>query len=150
MPTYLIVAYQTAAGSPLRDALDEIMKRSPDADFRLVVPATRTQHLFTWTEGEATAVARATADSVADQLRSSGVPLSDVVVGDPDPYAAVRNELTARPDVDALIVSTFPPGISRWLRRDLPGRLEKETGLPITHVIVAPNEVAKTAESPLG
>jgi hypothetical protein len=150
MPTYLIVAYQTAAGRPLRDALDEIMQRSPDAEFRLVVPATRTQHLFTWTEGEATAVARATAESVAEHLRSSGVPLADVVVGDPDPYSAVRNELALRPDVDGLVVSTFPPGISRWLRRDLPGRLEKETGLPVRHVIVAPGEIAKTAENPMG
>lgn len=138
MSTYLIVAYQTAGGSPLRDAIDEISRRSPGVEFRLLVPATRTQHLFTWTEGESNAVAEATAESAAQRLRSLGIPLADVIVGDPDPFLAVTNELAVRPDCEGILVSTFPPGISRWLRLDLPTRLEKRTGLPVTHVIAEP------------
>lgn len=140
MPTYLIVAYQTAGGRPLRDAIAEVARQDPDAEFRLVVPATRTQHLFTWTEGESNAVAQTRAESVAERLTSSGVRLADVTVGDPDPFVAVTNELATHPDCEGILVSTFPPGISRWLRLDLPTRLEKQTGLAVTHVIVEPDE----------
>lgn len=140
MPTHLIVAYQTAGGRPLREAIEEFMNQDSGAQFRLLVPATRTQHLFTWTEGESHAVAEATAESAANRLKESGVPLREVTVGDPDPVVAVNNELASYPDFESIIVSTFPPGISRWLRLDLPSRLEKMTGLPVTHVIVEPDE----------
>lgn len=138
MPTFLIVAYQTAGGRPLRKVIDDVTLQNASAEFRLLVPATRTQHLFTWTTGESEALARATAEAVAEHLRSSGVPLRDVFVGDPDPVLAVSDELAVRPDIDGIIVSTFPPGISRWLRLDLPTRLEKSTRLPVIHVIVEP------------
>jgi hypothetical protein len=141
MSTFLIVAYQTAGGRALREMIDEFRSKDADATFRLLVPATRTQHLFTWTEGESAAVAKATAERVADDLIASGVPLRDVLVGDPDPMLAVGDELAVRPDVDGIIVSTFPPGRSRWLSLDLPTRLERTTGLPVTHVIVDPEEV---------
>lgn len=140
MPTFLIVAYQTAGGRALRERIEEVKLQNTGAEFRLLVPATRTQHLYTWTAGESEAVARATAERVAEELRSSGVPLTDVFVGHPDPLVAVSDELAVRPDIDGLIVSTFPPGVSRWLRLDLPSRLEKSTGLPVIHVIVEPEE----------
>lgn len=140
MPTFLIVAYQTAGGRALRKVLDDVTLQNSGAEFRLLVPATRTQHLFTWTAGESEAVARTTAETVAEHLRSSGVPLRDVFVGDPDPVLAVSDELAVRPDIDGIIVSTFPPGRSRWLRLDLPTKLEKSTQLPVIHVIVEPEE----------
>jgi len=37
--------------------------------------------------------------------------------------------------VDEIIVSTFAPEKSGWLRRDLVERLRNETGLPVEHVI---------------
>ena len=45
--------------------------------------------------------------------------------------------------VDEIVVSTFEPLSSGWLRKDLVERLRKETGVPVEHVIVA-----KTAEVP--
>lgn len=143
MPTHLIVAYQTAGGRPLKEAIEEFMNWDSEARFKLLVPATRTQHLFTWTEGESHAVAEATAESAANRLKESGVPLTGVTVGDPDPVVAVTNELASN-DFESIIVSTFPPGISRWLRLDLPTRLEKMTGLPVTHVIVEPDETTSS------
>ncbi|HZD24533.1 MAG TPA: hypothetical protein VE569_14205 [Acidimicrobiia bacterium] len=123
MSTYLIVAYQTAGGRPLREAIGEIMNTDPEARFDLLVPATRTKHLFTWTEGESNAVARETAHRAATRLISTGVPLANVTVGDPDPFIAVTKRLMENPVYHTVIVSTFPPGISRWLRLDLPSRL---------------------------
>ena len=49
---------------------------------------------------------------------------------------AVRDER-----VDEIIVSTFPGESSGWLRRDLVGRLRRETGLPVEHVVVEPAQV---------
>jgi hypothetical protein len=37
--------------------------------------------------------------------------------------------------VDEIIVSTFGPERSGWLRRDLVERLRNETGVPVEHVI---------------
>lgn len=140
MSRYLIVAYQTAGGRPLRDAIGELTDDDPEAEFALLVPATRTQHLFTWTEGESNAVAEQRAQNAAEQLRNAGVRLTDVRVGDPDPFVAVSKELAEHAGYDTIIVSTFPPGISRWLNLDLPTRLERQTGLPIIHVVVDAEE----------
>jgi hypothetical protein len=140
VPEYLIVAYQTVGGVELRDALSEVSRRDPDAEFTLLVPATHTQHLFTWTEGEARALAGERAEAAAEGLRASGLNLARVVIADPDPFVAVTNHLTANSDYVGIIVSTFPPRVSRWLRLDLPTKLERRSGLPVTHVIVAPEE----------
>lgn len=141
MSKYLIVAYQTAGGQALRDAVQGLIQDDPEAEFSLLVPATHTQHLFTWTEGESTAVARERADLAALQLRAAGLRLSGVRVGPADPFVAVSTELADHPDYHAIIVSTFPPGISRWLRLDLPSRLEKEFEIPIIHVVVEPESI---------
>lgn len=140
MSSYLIVAYQTAGGAPLRDAINELIRQEPEVEFMLLVPATRTQHLFTWTEGESMAIARKRAEIAAGRLREAGIRLTDVRVGDPDPFLAVSNEISNSPDYDTIIVSTFPPGVSRWLRLDLPTRLEKKFGIPVIHVVVPPEE----------
>jgi hypothetical protein len=56
---------------------------------------------------------------------------------------AVRDERT-----DEIIVSTFPEQTgSSWLRRDLVGRLRKDAGIPVEHVVVAPEEVGAVAAS---
>ena len=36
---------------------------------------------------------------------------------------------------DEIILSTLPPGISRWLKKDLPHRVEQRFALPVTTVI---------------
>jgi hypothetical protein len=140
MSSYLIVAYQTAGGRPLRDAIEEIARRDSGATFTLLVPATRAQNLFTWTEGESTAVATETANRVAERLRASQIVVTDVTVGDPDPFVAAQKALDTDRDYAAILVSTFPVGLSRWLRMDLPRRLEKSTRLPVIHVVVDPEE----------
>lgn len=135
---YLIVAHQTAGGTALREEVERRSRLHDRTQFVLLVPATRIQHLFTWTEGESTAVARARAQEAAQLLRESGVRLMEERVGDPDPFVAVARELRENPDYDGIILSTFPPGISRWLRLDLPSRLERQLQLPVTHVVVEP------------
>ena len=39
--------------------------------------------------------------------------------------------------IDEIIVSTFAPARSPWLRRNLVQRLHKDTGLPVEHVALS-------------
>jgi hypothetical protein len=78
----------------------------------------------------------------AERLSSFGVDLTAVTVGDPDPMISLGEEIGAHPECSETIVSTFPPGVSRWLRLDLPSRLRMATGLPVTHVVVHPGSAS--------
>jgi hypothetical protein len=60
-------------------------------------------------------------------------------VAHPDPFTAAQ-EAIREERVDEIIVSTFAPEKSGWLRRDLVERLRADTGLPVEH-LVAPAEV---------
>ena len=49
-------------------------------------------------------------------------------VGEPDPVAAIKEVLGSH-QVDEIILSTLPQRRSRWLARDLPGRVRRAFGL---------------------
>jgi len=55
-------------------------------------------------------------------------------VGDANPILAVE-DLMRDQEFDEIIVSTLPPRISKWLKIDLPRRVEAAFGLPVTHVV---------------
>jgi hypothetical protein len=42
-----------------------------------------------------------------------------------------------REQFDEIILSTLPPGVSRWLGQDLPHRVQKQFELPLHHVVAA-------------
>ena len=65
-------------------------------------------------------------------MRELGVTVSGSV-GETDAVRAVRTVLAARP-VDEIIISTLPTSLSRWLRQDLPSRVERKCKLPVTVV----------------
>jgi hypothetical protein len=68
-----------------------------------------------------------------DRLREAGIETQDVV-GDPDPFTAV--EAIWNPELfDEVIVCTLPEHLSRWLRLDLPRRVERLTNRHVHHVI---------------
>ena len=66
----------------------------------------------------------------------------DGEVGDADPALAVEDVLLRGEAFEAIVLSTLPPGPSRWLRLDLPHRLEGKTGLRVIHVIGHPEPAA--------
>jgi hypothetical protein len=72
------------------------------------------------------------------ELRGAGIDAHGQVAH-PDPFTAAQ-EAIREERVDEIIVSTFAPERSGWLRRDLVERLRNETGVPVEHVI-APVEV---------
>ena len=62
----------------------------------------------------------------------------DGLIGDSDPFIAVREAVT-NVGFDEIMISTLPARVSRWLRRDLPHRVE-EFGLPVTVVTAQQSE----------
>ena len=72
------------------------------------------------------------------ELRGAGIDAHGQVAH-PDPFTAAQ-EAIREERVDEIIVSTFAPEKSGWLRRDLVERLRADTGLPVEH-LVAPAEV---------
>jgi GABA permease len=79
-------------------------------------------------------LAEAKLQAALERLRAAGVT-ADGEVGDPDPIRAVEDVLKRR-QFDEIIVSTLPERLSRWLRQDLPQRLEHKFHLPVTHISV--------------
>jgi hypothetical protein len=132
VPRYLVVANQTLAGKHLLDRVRECLSEGT-CTFHVVVPATSPSDHAVWTEGEAMALAQERLDAALAAFRELGAD-ADGEVGDPSPVEAIRDALRDR-EFDGIILSTLPPGISRWLRQDLPSRVEKEFDLPVTHVI---------------
>lgn len=133
MRRVLAVAHQTAEASEFLDAVRSAAERD-GAEVVLLVPATPVNHLASWTRGESRAIAKERAEKVKLLLEEAGADVVEARVGDADPYEAVIQAL-ADGDFDHVIVSTFPPGISRWLGADLVNRLGRSTDVPVTHVV---------------
>ena len=128
MARLLVVANRTADSDELFVALAERQARGP-ISVTLLAPAAWE---VTDPHGGRQSVRRRLR-AAADRLDAAGIS-SEEVVGDADPLAAV--EAIWDPDrFDEIIVSTLPDGISRWLRLDLPHRVERLTGRDVRHVI---------------
>jgi nucleotide-binding universal stress UspA family protein len=128
MSTALIVANQTLPSQALADAIAERIRRGVRS-FYVVVPATPIAHGLTWDEEATRQDARDRLNQFLDHLRERGVEASGEV-GDRDPVAAVRDALRGR-EVDEVVVSTLPPGISRWLGQDVPSKLRHNVHVPV-------------------
>jgi hypothetical protein len=143
---YLVIANQTLAEAELSEAIRQRMEAGPSS-FYLLVPNTDHGDLaarISRSAPLAAPVADATADHLAtehaqhrlgqllDDLRTVGAD-AEGEVGEADPIAAVDNVLATR-TFDEIILSTLPEHVSKWLRMDLPHRLHRHSGLPVTTI----------------
>jgi hypothetical protein len=136
----LVVANQTACGEELLAVIQGRVREGP-CHFTLLVPATPPAEHATWTEGEAKALAaRRMEEALAHFGEAGGIDV-DGVVGDAHPVRAIDDVLIEAPH-DEIILSTLPPGVSRWLKLDLPRRVEQRFALPVTTVIGARHPVS--------
>jgi hypothetical protein len=128
----LVVANRTAGSPELLEALKARAEQGP-VKFHLLVPAT--PHGVSWAADMHAAAPEAEAHvrAAVEQLRGAGLDVDDGKVGDPDPVAAVEDAVNFK-DFDEIIVSTLPKHLSKWLRLDLPHRVEHATGKQVTHV----------------
>jgi hypothetical protein len=140
MRRYLIVANRTLAGPALTDEVVARQAAGPCL-FHIVVPASREHGVAVWTEGQAIAHARFALEQAITLFGDAGVAVTGEV-GDENPLLAVGDVLREA-EFDEIIVSTLPAGPSRWLKRDLPRRVEREYGLPVTHVVATSPTVAR-------
>jgi nucleotide-binding universal stress UspA family protein len=131
MSTYVIVANQTLPSETLWKAVTE--RARPDATFHVVVPLTPVTHGLTWDEDESHRQANERLAEFLRRLQALGVAASGEV-GDRDPVQAVNDCLRSRTDVDEIVLSTLPPGISRWLGQDVAGRLRHSAPVPVAVV----------------
>lgn len=135
MRRYLVVANQTLGGEPLLRAI-RASRASGPASFHVLVPATPVHEHGTWTEGKARAVATERLEHTLAALRAEGTEATGEV-GDANPLLAIDDVLRHR-EIDEIIISTLPPGISRWLHQDLVHRVARRFDRPVTHVVATP------------
>jgi hypothetical protein len=125
----LIVARRTAATPLLLNAVRARASRS-GCSFTLLVPRPY------WDPD--TDEASATLELAIPLLEDAAGGHVDGIIGDTDPFVAVREAITSI-GIDEVIISTLPARVSHWLHRDLPHRVE-QFGLPVTLVTAQQSE----------
>lgn len=135
MRHYLVVANQTLLGDPLLNRIKECLAAGPSR-FHLVVPATHAPGRAVWTEGHNRAVAAERLREGLERFRALGAEVEGEV-GDERPMDAIRDAMLHAGPFDHILLSTLPPGLSRWLRQDLPHRIQRTFDLPLTTVVGA-------------
>jgi hypothetical protein len=128
----LVVANQTAESDQLLEALRARAERGP-CKFHLLVPASA--HGASWMADMHSGgdEAKEHVKRAVERYRDADLEVDDGTIGDPDPIAAVQDAVNFK-EFDEIIVSTLPKRKSRWLKMDLPHRVERSCGKPVTHV----------------
>lgn len=134
MGRYLVVAHKTAESRELLEALLRIAASDAEAEFELLVPATPSATLVSEVI-EDRAIAESRAASAARRFASAGLRVTSAHAGDANVVDAIRDHLSQHSGYHALVVSTLPPGISRWLGLDVVARAERLLGKPVVHVV---------------
>jgi hypothetical protein len=122
----LVVANETVIGDPLLNRIRERAKRSP-ASFLIIAPQSDPNR------GDHPEAERRLRRALAI-LRGDGIDAHGQVAH-PDPYTAAMQAVHDE-RVDEIIVSTFAPERSPWLKRNLVQRLHNDSKLPVEHVVL--------------
>ena len=121
----LVIANETVLGEALLNKVRERAARG-QASFLIISPQSDPSE-------SAHPEAERRLKRAVSELRGEGVEAHGQVAH-PDPFSAAL-EAIGEERVDEIIVSTFGPEKSGWLRRDLVERLRSETNLPVEHVM---------------
>jgi methylmalonyl-CoA mutase cobalamin-binding subunit len=127
----LVVANETVVGEPLLERIRERAARGA-ASFLIISP-----------QSDPTQASHPEAERRLRRaltiLRAEGIDVHGQVAH-PDPFTAATQAVDDE-RTDEIIVSTFAPEKSGWLRRDLVERLRDATKLPVEHVMLQEQEV---------
>ena len=127
----LVIANETVVGDALLERIRERASRGP-ASFLIISPQSDPAQSL---HPEAERRLRRALSS----LRAAGIEAHGQVAH-PDPYTAAMQAIEDE-RIDEIIVSTFEPAESPWMRRDLVQRLQNDANLPVEHVVIAAEEV---------
>ncbi len=126
----LVVANRTADSDEVHAAL---VRRAQDGPIDVTLVAPAAWEVVDPHGGRQSASRRLNA--ALTRLAAAGITARGIV-GDADPVAATQDIWDAE-RFDEVIVATLPHHLSRWLRLDLPHRVEQLTGRPTSHVIAS-------------
>ena len=142
----LIVAHQTATSPELRKAVRARAQRKDSVEFTLVVPsAAPGLHRVVDPQDHGADAAHDVVEAAIPVLeKAAGQPVK-ALIGDSNPLDAVQDAVNVH-GFDEIIISTLPHTVSRWLRLDLPHKLEG-LGLPVTTVTASGDKQTDAAVS---
>ena len=121
----LVLANVTAGSGDLIDAIRQRAEKGP-IDVTLLMPG----------QGPGLSgreAVRGRLDAALAAWREAGIE-AEGICGDANPMDAVAETWDPRRH-DEVIVSTLPGQSSRWIAGDLPNRVARLTGAPVTHVV---------------
>jgi hypothetical protein len=131
---YLVLVVGMLAGPNAGEALYRLSQREPSR-FHLVVPATKPDYGWTWSEGQALRDAKQRFELMLEFTGKLGMQVDGLVYSQAEPVEAVREVVaSAEEPFDELIVIDRPKGhAQRWMAAGSLKQLEDDPGLPITH-----------------
>ena len=142
MRRFLVVAHKTLASPELLEVM-KAKAAEEESSFHLVVPLHHGGPGLTWTEGRERGMAQRELDEARQRMAALALTV-DGEVGGESPVDSV-DDILRRDGHDAysgIIVSTLPRTISKWLKLDVPTRIQRSTTLPVEHLIGHAREVS--------
>src|SRR5207249_4595945 len=131
----LVLANETVVGKALLNRIRERAARG-NASFLIISPQSDP------TQGEHPEAERRLKRALAE-LRGEGNDAHGQVAH-PDPFSAALTAI-GEERADEIIVSTFVPSRSPWMRKNLVQRLHDETKLPVEHIVFQSDPAEATA-----
>jgi hypothetical protein len=145
---YLIIANKTLVSPGLEQLVHECVAAGP-CEFHVLVPQASTPTIYAvdpmglidlrlhQPTNDYYADVRHEAEERLDHFRETFARQGVLITGEvgcSDPLAAARN-VVERLLFDEIIVSTLPPGVSRWLKMDLVNRVQRAFELRVTSLV---------------
>jgi hypothetical protein len=87
-----------------------------------------------WSDGSTDAAAQSVVAEGIALFAAHGIDATGEI-GDANPVYAAETVLRRGQHFDEVLLSTLPPGPSRWLHLDVPARMRKAVTIPVTHLI---------------
>ena len=118
-PRYIVVGNRSLGGSALTAELTRLATSEEDVRIHVVVPLAAGADLTT---------ARQRLEMQLGVIDELGIAATGEI-GDADPLVAIDAALAREPAV-GIILSTFPPGSSRWQRSGVPSGVARRVNVP--------------------
>lgn len=136
MPRYLVVANLTLGGDHLLEVLRD-RAEDPEARFHVLVPASSAPEGFHMIDEEEAAIeAHQRLREAMNRFGELNIKEVTGEVGTSRPNDAIGDVIRANSHdtFDEIILSTLPQGPSKWIAMDLPSRVARAHGIPLTHI----------------